>query len=106
MHSLGLTPDNQLGGDSDVVDRRLCCAGVAASVLQLDILDEQLTIWAAILCRRKQRTKWLSAHSTEKIIQSWNLRKGISWWPEITLYIYRDLGGFLGEEVAVVMLLF
>lgn len=39
-----LTPDNQLGGDSDVVDGRLRCAGVAAGVLQLDLLDEQLAI--------------------------------------------------------------
>lgn len=40
MHHLWLTPDNQLGGDSDIVDGRLCCAGVAAGVLKLDILDE------------------------------------------------------------------
>lgn len=39
-----LTSDNQLGRDSDIVDGRLCCAGVAAGVLQLDILDEQAAI--------------------------------------------------------------
>lgn len=39
-----LTSDDQLGGGRDIVNGRLCRAGVVSTVLQLGILDEQSTV--------------------------------------------------------------
>lgn len=65
-----LTPDDQLGGGSNVVDGGLCRAGVASGVLQLGILDKQLAVWAATLHEARQQ-------GDKHIKTRHNLKRGI-----------------------------
>lgn len=90
MHRSWLTPDDQLGGGSNVVDGGLCRAGVVSGVLQLGILDKQLAVWAATLREaRQQGDKHIKTrHNTNFFSpETW---KGGFWCPKPSLRVKMD----------------
>lgn len=90
MHRSWLTPDDQLGGGSNVVDGGLRRAGVASGVLQLGILDKQLAVWAATLHEaRRQGDKHIKTHHNT-IFFVLKLEKGEFWRPKPSLHVKRD----------------
>lgn len=79
-HQSWLTPDDQVGRGSHIVNGGLCCAGIESSMLQLSIPDKQLPIWAPILQKTKKRSRkimflvWIVASNmgaTEIILHNW-----------------------------------
>lgn len=61
---LPLTPDDQLGRGSDVVHGRLCGAGIAPSMPQLHVFNQQLAIGAPVLQETIEEVKGQGKHGT------------------------------------------